>query len=139
MTMRGRTITLPPGVKPDEVRAAFQKRHSGGSLNASEQNLLRQIRGSTGGSDDHGRSGKATSDYRFGGDFWVVVQTEDGGTRIALVRSGITDLDRVEIVSGLEVADKVLILPSAHLVETQERLQRFINRRVGTVPGMSSR
>ena len=116
MTMRGRTITLPPGVKPEQVRAAFQKRHSGGSLSASEQKLLRQIRGSAGVSDDHGRSGKPANDYRFGGDFWVVVQTENGGTRIALVRSGITDLDRVEIVSGLEAAEKVLILPSAHLV-----------------------
>jgi hypothetical protein len=32
----------------------------------------------------------------------------------------------------------VLILPSAHLVETQEQLQSWINRRVGNLPGVSS-
>ena len=78
------------------------------------------------------------ADYRFGGDFWVVVQEDDGGTRLANVRAGLTDLDRVEIMSGLEENERVLILPSAHLVETQEQLQRWIKRRVGTVPGIGS-
>lgn len=77
-------------------------------------------------------------DYRFGGDFWVVVQEDDGDTRLVNVRAGLTDLDRVEIISGLEEDERVLILPSAHLVETQEQLQRWINRRVGTVPGIGS-
>ena len=138
MSMRGRTIRLPPGVGPDTVRAAMQKRRSGGSLSADEQKLLRQV---FSGANEHGareRSRASTSDYRFGGDFWVVVRTESGNTRITTVRGGITDLDRVEIVSGLEEADQVLILPSAHLVETQERLQQFIKRRVGTVPGIRS-
>ena len=78
------------------------------------------------------------TDYRFGGEFWVVVDEGDGETRIANVRAGLTDLDKVEIISGLDESDRVLILPSAHLVETQEQLQNWINRRVGTVPGLSS-
>jgi len=81
---------------------------------------------------------KPDADYRFGGDFWVVVQEDDGDTRLVKVRAGLTDLDRVEIMSGLEENERVLILPSAHLVETQEQLQRWINRRVGTVPGIGS-
>jgi len=85
------------------------------------------------------REPESQTDYRFGGDFWVVVAEADGSTRIANVRAGLTDLDRVEIVSGLGEDDRVLILPSAHLVETQEQLQSWINRRVGTVPGMGSR
>jgi hypothetical protein len=76
-------------------------------------------------------------DYRFGGDFWVVVRDADGETRIENVTAGLTDLDRVEIISGLSETDEVLILPSAHLVETQEQLQEFINRRVGGVPGIN--
>lgn len=135
ISMRGRTITLPPGIEPDAVRAVFQKRRAGDKLSASEQKLLRQVRDAA---DDHGTSGKPADDYRFGGDFWVVVRT-DHGTRVTPVRGGITDLDRVEIISGLDADERVLILPSAHLVETQERLQQFINRRVGTVPGMGSR
>jgi len=84
------------------------------------------------------RSEQPDADYRFGGDFWVVVQEDDGDTRLVNVRAGLTDLDRVEIISGLEENERVLILPSAHLVETQEQLQRWINRRVGTVPGIGS-
>jgi HlyD family secretion protein len=74
-------------------------------------------------------------DYRFGGRFWVVV--DDGGRlRPAGVQTGITDLERVEIVAGLQEAERVLILPSAHLVETQQQLQEFVNRRAGGVPGI---
>jgi len=54
------------------------------------------------------------------------------------VRAGLTDLDMVEIISGLDESDRVLLLPSAHLVETQEQLQSWINRRVGSVPGLGS-
>ncbi len=79
----------------------------------------------------------AKPDYRFGGDFWVVVKDASGATRIANVTTGLTDLDRVEIVSGLDEADQVLLLPSAHLFETQQQLQQFIERRVGSVPGIS--
>jgi len=42
----------------------------------------------------------------------------------------------VEIVEGLQLTDTVLILPSTHLVETQQELQNWINRRVGGVPGI---
>ena len=87
---------------------------------------------------DRGNQGDPDTDYRFGGDFWVVVDEGNGETRIANVRAGLTDLDKVEIISGLDESDRVLILPSAHLVETQEQLQSWINRRVGNIPGMSS-
>jgi len=74
------------------------------------------------------------TDYRFGGEFWVVLDTP--GREIRKVRTGVTDLDNVEIVSGLDEDDRVLVLPSSHLLETQQDLQKFINRRVGGVPGI---
>lgn len=84
-----------------------------------------------------GRSkSSAKPDYRFGGEFWVVVRDANGATRIANINAGLTDLDRVEIISGLNAADQVLLLPSAHLFETQQELQQFIERRVGGVPGI---
>jgi HlyD family secretion protein len=104
--------------------------------------------GSPGGGGGGGRGGEGRgapgggspstgADYRFGGDFWVVVREADGETRIETVKAGLTDLDRVEIISGLSESDEILILPSAHLVETQEQLQQYINRRVGGVPGIN--
>jgi hypothetical protein len=76
--------------------------------------------------------------YQFGSDFWVVA--EQGGRPVPVaVRTGITDLDRAEIVEGLAEGEKVLLLPSSHLMETQQQLQSFINRRVGGVPGISQR
>ena len=90
------------------------------------------------GRRSQGGQGDPDTDYRFGGDFWVVIDEGNGETRIANVRAGLTDLDKVEIVSGLDESDRVLILPSAHLIETQEQLQNWINRRVGSVPGMRS-
>ncbi len=75
------------------------------------------------------------TDYRFGGEFWVVLDTAE--QEIRKVTTGVTDLSRVEIVHGLDENDRVLILPSSHLIETQQDLQNFIKRRGGGVPGIS--
>lgn len=139
ISMMGRTIELPRGIDPDAVRAAMKKRRSGASLDADEQKLVRKVFAGANGAGSRKRSRTPASDYRFGGDFWVVVEMDNGDTQITPVRGGITDLDRVEIIYGLEESDRVLILPSAHLVETQEKLQQFINRRVGSVPGIKSK
>ena len=137
ISVRGQTVELPPGVSADTVRAAMQKRREGGTLTDEERRLMRRV--FAGMSRDGGGRSRPQTDYRFGGEFWVVVQNADGGTEARSVRTGITDLDRVEVVAGLAEGDSVLILPSAHLYETQERLQQFISRRVGTLPGMGSR
>ena len=78
---------------------------------------------------------KSGADYRFGGEFWVVL--DDEARSIRKVRTGVTDLDRVEVVAGLDASERVLILPSSHLMETQQDLQNFINRRVRGVPGIN--
>ncbi len=77
---------------------------------------------------------RETTDYRFGGEFWVVIDSDD--QEIRKVRTGVTDLNNVEIVSGLDESERVLVLPSSHLIETQQDLQNFINRRIGGVPGI---
>jgi HlyD family secretion protein len=81
-----------------------------------------------------GQRGGATADYRFGGEFWVVLDTPDRDIR--KVTTGVTDLDNVAIISGLEADERVLVLPSSHLLETQQDLQNFINRRMRGVPGI---
>lgn len=130
--LRGNTIELPPGVKESEVRPLMQKRRDGAALTADEQNLLRRVFQNAG--NRQGQSSKQESDYRFGGDFWVVL--DNPSKEVRKVRTGVTDLDHVEIVMGLDDSERVLILPSSHLVETQQDLQNFINRRVGRVPGI---
>jgi HlyD family secretion protein len=132
ITIRGRTIALPAGVEPDKVREIMAKRQNDQELSAAEQQLMRRVFQNGGGSKPDESD---TPDYRFGGDFWVVVD-KGGEPQIVNVRAGLTDLDRVEIIAGLVETDEVLLLPSAHLVETQERLQSFITRRIGGVPGI---
>jgi HlyD family secretion protein len=89
-----------------------------------------------GGGGSRGADGK---DYRFGGDFWVVMSADpEAGPEIRKVRAGITDLDRVEIIAGLQESESVLILPSTHLFETQQDLQNWLSRRIG-VPGIQRR
>ncbi len=129
--LRGVTVELPAGVHADEVRRLMKQRRDGATLTGEEQNLLRRVFQSAGSQASRPRP---SSDYRFGGTFWVVLDTP--GRELRTVRTGITDLDRVEIVEGLDGDDRVLILPSSHLVETQQDLQNFINRRIGRVPGI---
>jgi len=132
--MRGNSIELPPGMKASEVRALMKKRRDGDTLTDDEQKMLRRVFQNAAGQRSTAAA-KPSSDYRFGGDFWVVLDTEQ--REIRNVRTGVTDLDRVEVVSGLGETDRVLILPSSHLMETQQDLQNFINRRVGGVPGIN--
>jgi HlyD family secretion protein len=132
--LRGQTIELPEGVKADQVRAIMKKRRDGATMTDEEQKLMRSLfQGNRGSS---GKSGsQPNTDYRFGGEFWVVLDSEK--QEIRKVTTGVTDLSRVEIISGLDESERVLILPSSHLMETQQDLQRYINRRVGGVPGIN--
>jgi hypothetical protein len=94
--------------------------------------------GEPGGGGGDRRRGNS-KDYRFGGEFWVVMSADPvTGPEIRKVRTGITDLDRVEIISGLQESDSVLVLPSTHLFETQQDLQNWLKRRIG-VPGIQRR
>jgi len=132
--MRGQTIELPEGVKAEQVRELMKKRRDGGTMTDEEQKLIRSIFQGSGGRSGQRRS-QSNTDYRFGGEFWVVLDSES--QEIRKVTTGVTDLDRVEIISGLDESERVLILPSSHLMETQQDLQKFINRRVGGVPGIN--
>jgi HlyD family secretion protein len=112
------------GVGQEDIRAALGVGQQGEMQMPKGRNPERQALGETG-----------SSDYRYGGKFWVVVDNE-GSFEFRNVVTGITDLDRVEVVEGLRQSDSVLILPSTHLVETQQDLQNWINRRIGRVPGI---
>ena len=125
------------GRSEDDIRNALTAGAGGGDKKGAdpdaEQKLMRSGFQGAGGSRGSSSS-RPKTDYRFGGEFWVVIDSEK--QEIRKVTTGVTDLSRVEVVSGLEESDRVLILPSSHLIETQQDLQNFINRRVGGVPGI---
>jgi HlyD family secretion protein len=83
------------------------------------------------------RAGGGGSGGVFGGRYIVFVG-DSAGPRPVWVRTGLTDLDHSEVVSGLEADDSVLILPSQSLVQSQEESRERANRITGggAVPGM---
>ena len=138
-TPDGRTIELPAGVTQAKVREIFQKRFSGGQLTPEEQGIMAQVarnfRGGAGGRNGGAR--RSTNDFEFGGNYIVFV-LKNGQPTPVMVRTGLTDLDYSEVVSGLSADDSVLILPSASLVQSQQDFKERIGRMTGggAVPGM---
>ncbi len=95
--------------------------------------------GGEGGQPQGGRRPRPRqSTFQFGGEFIVFVMT-DTGPEARPIRTGLTDLDYAQVVSGLNPDDRVLILPSASLVqaqqEFQERMRRFSG---GGLPGLGN-
>lgn len=142
-TPDGRTIELPAGVTEAKVREIFRKRFSGGTLSPEEQKtmqlLTKNFRGGGGGGGGRPR-GNGGSDFQFGGNYIVFVNRGGQPTPV-MIRTGLTDLDYSEIVSGIGANDSVLVLPSASLVQSQEEFRTRISNMSGgggAVPGMRS-
>jgi len=140
-TPDGRTIQLPPGVTEAQVRSAFQKRMSGQELTPAEQTAMaamRQMMMRAGGGGGGGGAG--------GGGFrrttgeqssYIVFTLKNGKPTPVQIRTGLTDLDYIEVVSGLTEQDTVLVLPSASLLNAQRDMQqRMRNITGGGLPGV---
>ncbi|HEU4763393.1 MAG TPA: hypothetical protein VFS28_01985, partial [Gemmatimonadales bacterium] len=152
MTMpNGSVIKLPDGVTAAQVTAAFQHMRQafqgGGAPSAEDRALLQKVRaanpdmmgGGRRGGPGGGANGGSSLNARFGGNYIVFVKHGDQ-IRPARVRTGLTDLEYSEVVSGLQEGDSVLILPSASLVQSQQDFKERINRFTGGggVPGMKA-
>jgi hypothetical protein len=137
ITMRGQEIELPEGVTADQVRGMFAKmREQGGpqALSAEEHRIFQQVRNVM---QAAGGARRQSNEYLFGGNY-VVFALRDGAPTAVPLRTGLTDLDYSEIVSGLTESDTVLILPSASLLASQQEWQERINRvRSRSLPGVS--
>jgi hypothetical protein len=140
-TPDGRTIQLPAGVTEAMVRSAFQKRMSGQALSADEENAMRAMRaafqraggGGGAGGGQFRRAGGA------GGDIsnYIVFVLRKGKPTAVNVRTGLTDLDYIEVVSGLTEQDTVLVLPSASLLNSQREMRdRMRTMTGGGLPGL---
>jgi HlyD family secretion protein len=140
----GQTVKLPAGVTEAQMRAIMQKRMSGKEPTAEERQLLRTVfqgmqRGGGARQGGAARQGGGT-DAQLGGSYIVFVKRNGEPTPVP-IRTGLTDLDYSEVVSGLQAGDSVLVLPSASLVEGQRTTQERINNMTGggAVPGMQRR
>ena len=138
-TPDGRTIQLPPGVTEAQVRAAFQKRMSGQELTAAEQSALAAMRaqfqrmGGGGGGGGPGGGMRRNVDV----SNYIVFTLKNGKPTPVQIRTGLTDLDYIEVVNGLSEQDTVLVLPSASLLNSQRDMQqRMRNMTGGGLPGL---
>ena len=135
-TPDGRTIELPPGVTEAQIRSAFQKRMSGQELTPAEQSAMAAMRqmmqraGGGGGAGGFRRNTGEPSSY-------IVFTLKNGKPTPVQIRTGLTDLDYIEVVSGLTEQDTVLVLPSASLLNAQRDMQqRMRNVTGGGLPGV---
>ncbi len=71
---------------------------------------------------------------------YIVFAKRNGAIQPVWIRTGLTDMDYTEVLSGLEPGDSVLLLPSASLVQSQTDMKERMNRMTGggAVPGMRS-
>jgi HlyD family secretion protein len=130
-TPDGRTVPLPVGVTEKQARELFRKRFSGGTLSDDENAMMMKIRQSMGRSSGGRQGGARTgTDTQFGGEYIVFVRRDGIPTAVA-VKTGLTDLDYSEVVSGLATGDSVLILPSASLLKSQEEFKNRIGAMTG--------
>jgi HlyD family secretion protein len=134
ISLMGRTVELPPGVEAEQIRDIMAKRQRGEQLSGADRALMGRVMRAMG--NGGGRPRGPTTDYRFGGEYWVFV--DRGGIPTPLpVRTGITDLEYSEVVSGLQANDQVFLLPSSDLFRRQTEIQSFFTSRFGGVPGIS--
>lgn len=130
----GRLYELPPDVSAERVRDLVARNNAGQSLTDEERDFLRPVielvladgRFSP-PSGEHEQL--ALNAYEYGSRYWVLRLDGDGLITPVWVTTGLTDLEYTEIVSGLELGDSVLLLPSASLYEQQARLREYMQRR----------
>jgi HlyD family secretion protein len=69
---------------------------------------------------------------------YIVFVVRDGRPTPTMIKTGLTDLDYIEVLEGLTESDTVIVLPSASLVASQEEMRERIQRMTGGggIPGM---
>jgi hypothetical protein len=138
--LMGREITVPEGLTKAQIEAVAAKMQGPNgfqSLSAADRQILSQLRGAGGQGGRGGRerggnreAQRSTTAGLFGGNYIVFV-IRDGKMTAVPVRTGLTDLDYSEVISGLTVADTVLLLPSASLLRSQAAFTERIERMTG--------
>jgi HlyD family secretion protein len=131
----GSTIPLPPGVKEADVRAVMAKRMNGQELSDDERALMRKVfaraGGGGGGSGRFGGGSGGGRQSRAMASSYIVFVLRNGKPVPVEIKTGLTDLDYIEVLSGLNEGEKVLMLPSAGLVNSQQQMRERFQRMTG--------
>jgi HlyD family secretion protein len=137
----GRQVPLPEGVTAEQARTVFRKRMSGQQLTREEEAVSQRLRaafqrmGGGGAGRPGGGPMRMTRNLDTGN--YIVFALRSGKPTPIAVRTGLTDLDYIEVLSGLTDQDTVLVLPSASLLTSQqqsrERMQQMTG---GGLPGL---
>ena len=137
----GRTMPAPAGVTAAQAKlaqTAMNKRMRGETPTDEEQAAGRAVfsamraAGGAGGAGGGGlrRSQGEPSTY-------IVFTLRKGQPTPVQIRTGLSDLDHIEVVSGLTEQDTVLVLPSASLLNSQRDMQqRMRSFTGGGLPGV---
>jgi HlyD family secretion protein len=139
LQMGGREVRLPQGVSAEQARAIFAKMQEGGgpnALSAAERQVMQRVFRAAGGRGGRGGGMRPQNDGTVGGTY-IVFTLVNGQPVPQQIRTGLSDLDYAEVVRGLEDGDTVLLLPSASLLESQDRFRERIQRNTG-IPGVSN-
>jgi hypothetical protein len=96
------------------------------------------MRGGMGGGQ--GRGGMGGFRARGMGGHFIVFTLRGGKPAPVNIKTGLTDLDYVEVLDGLKEGDKVIVLPSASLVNSQKEMRDRMQRVTGGggIPGMKT-
>ncbi len=120
--------------KPDSAKAA-----AGGNTMTTPDGRTIQLppgvmqRAGGGGGGAGGGFRRNTGDQ----SSYIVFTLKNGKPTPVQIRTGLTDLDYIEVVSGLTEQDTVLVLPSASLLNAQRDMQqRMRNITGGGLPGV---
>ena len=72
------------------------------------------------------------------GGSYIVFVKRDGQPTPVMIKTGLTDLDYIEVLDGLNEGDTVIVLPSASLIASQDEMRERIQRMTGGggIPGM---
>jgi len=138
----GRSVPVPPGMGPAQVRlaqSAMQKRQRGETPTDEERAAVRMIFSAMGGGfmGGGGAGGGGMRRNTAEPSSYIVFTLKNGKPTPVQIRTGLTDLDYIEVVSGLTEQDTVLVLPSASLVNSQRDMQqRMRNITGGGLPGV---
>ncbi len=122
----------------------MQKRQRGETPSDEERAAVRALftamgGGGGGGGGGFGGAGGAGGFRRTNAEpsSYIVFVMKQGKPAPVQIRTGLTDLDYIEVVSGLTEQDTVLVLPSASLLNAQRDMQqRMRNVTGGGLPGL---
>jgi hypothetical protein len=89
-----------------------------------------------------GRGGGGMGSFRAKsgvGGHYIVFVMRNGKPTAVNIKTGLTDMDYVEVLSGLNEGEKVIVLPSASLVNSQKEMRDRMQRVTGGggIPGMN--